>query len=173
MFAHKEISHKVHRPTRSENARHILVWVYRERCEHILYAFWASYTLCLCRFCAAKASLRSSSAITPFCVLISQKRRACVRLKRLRIRDEDLTVICERTEKKTKPEFQLGRLPWKARAIKLQCVPRLKHYNFQYLELHTEPFFLTSFCKNSVRKGMCLKLICINMYLEETVYQMT
>ena len=82
-------------------------------------------------------------------------------------------MICERTEKKTKPEFQLGRLPWKARAIKLQCVPRLKHYNFQYLELHTEPFFLTSFCKNSVRKGMCLKLICINMYLEETVYQMT
>ena len=168
MFAHKEISHKVHRPTRSENARHILVWVYRERCEHILYAFWASYTLCLCRFCAAKASLCSSSAITPFCVLISQKRRACVRLKRLRIRNEDLTVICERTEKKTKPEFQLGRLPWKARAIKLQCVPRLKHYNFQYLELHTETFFLTSFWKNSVRKGMCL-----NMYLAETVHHMT
>ena len=77
-------------------------------------------------------------------------------------------MICERTEKKTKPEFQLGRLPWKARAIKLQCVPRLKHYNFQYLELHTETFFLTSFWKNSVRKGMCL-----NMYLAETVHHMT
>ena len=45
MFAHKEISHKVHGPTRSENARHILVRVYRERCEHILYAFRASHTV--------------------------------------------------------------------------------------------------------------------------------
>ena len=116
MFAHKEISHKVHRPTRSENARHILVCVYRERCEHILYVFWASYTLCLSWFCAAKASLCSSSAITPFCAHQS-KRRAWVRLKRLRMRDEDLTVICDRTEK-IKPEFQLGRLPWKARVIK-------------------------------------------------------
>ena len=39
MFAHKAISHKVHGPTRSENARYLLAWVYRERCEHILYAF--------------------------------------------------------------------------------------------------------------------------------------
>ena len=167
-ISHKEISHKVHRPTRSENARHILVWVYRERCEHILYAFWASYTLCLCRFCAAKASLRSSSAITLFCVLISQKRRACVRLKRLRIRDEDLTVICDLTEKKNQAGISTRASPLESPSNKVQCVPRLKHYNFQYLELHTETFFLTSFWKNSVRKGMCL-----NMYLEETVYQMT
>ena len=40
-----------------------------------------------------------------------------VRLKRLRMRDEDLTAICHRTKKKTKPEFQLGRFPWKARVI--------------------------------------------------------
>ena len=51
MFANKEISRKVHGPIRSENARHFLVWVNRERCEHILYAFWASYTQCLCWFC--------------------------------------------------------------------------------------------------------------------------
>ena len=70
-FAHKAISHKVHGPTRSENARHLLVWVYRERCEHILYAFWASYTQGQCWFCAAK----------------------------------------------TKPEFHLGRFPWKAWVI--------------------------------------------------------
>ena len=42
MFAHKEISHKVCEPTCSENAQHLLVWLYRERCAyvrcvHILY----------------------------------------------------------------------------------------------------------------------------------------
>ena len=163
MFAHKEISHKVHRPTRSENARHILVWVYRKRCEHILYAFWASYTLCLCWFCAAKASLRSSSAITPFCVLISQNVAHAS--------DSNDYACVMRTwpwfateRKKNKPEFQLGRLPWKeSPSNKIQCVPGLKHYNFQYLELHTETFFLTSFWKNSVR-------MCLNMYLAETVH---
>ena len=31
--------------------------------------------------------------------------------------DEDLTAICDRTEKKTKPEFQLGRSLWRARVI--------------------------------------------------------
>ena len=30
-FAHKEISHKVCGPTRSEKAHYFLVWVYRER----------------------------------------------------------------------------------------------------------------------------------------------
>ena len=121
MFAHKEISHKVHRPTRSENARHILVWVYRKRCEHILYAFWASYTLCLCWFCAAKASLRSSSAITPFCVLTSQdvahasdsNDYACVMRTWLWFATE--------RKKKSSRNFNLGargRLPWKARVIK-------------------------------------------------------
>ena len=37
------------------------------------------------------------------------KLRACVRVRRLRMRDDDLTAICDRTKKKTKPEFQLGR----------------------------------------------------------------
>ena len=46
------------------------------------------------------------------------KHRACVRVKRLRMRDEDLTAICDRTKKKkTKPEFQLGRSLWRARVI--------------------------------------------------------
>ena len=58
MITHKEISHKVRGPTCSENARHFLVWLYRERCVHILYAFWAYYTECLRWFCNAKASLR-------------------------------------------------------------------------------------------------------------------
>ena len=114
MFAHKELSHKVHEPIRSENARHILVWVYRERCEHILYAFWASHAQCLCWFCAAKASLRPP---LPILCAHQSKRRACVRLESLRMRDEDLTAICHRTKKKTKPEFQLRRFPWKARLI--------------------------------------------------------
>ena len=48
MFSHKEISNKVRGPTRSENAQHLLVWVYRERCVHILYVFLAYYTQCLC-----------------------------------------------------------------------------------------------------------------------------
>ena len=58
MFAHKEISHRVRGPTRSKNARQLLVWVYRERCVHILCTFWTYYTQCLCWFCTAKASLR-------------------------------------------------------------------------------------------------------------------
>ena len=45
------------------------------------------------------------------------KRYACVRAKRLRMRDKDLTAICDRTKKKAKPEFQLGRFLWKARVI--------------------------------------------------------
>ena len=39
MFAHKAISYKVRGPTRSGNARNFKVWLYRERCVHILYAF--------------------------------------------------------------------------------------------------------------------------------------
>ena len=48
----------------------------------------------------------------------SSKRRSCVRVKRFRMRDEDLTAICDRTKKKTKPEFQLERFPWKARVTR-------------------------------------------------------
>ena len=148
-----------------KNARLLLVWVYRERCDHTLYAFWASYTLCLCWFCAAKASLRSSSAITPFCVLISQNVAhasdsndyACVMRTWLWFATE---------QKKNQAGISTWASPLESPSNKVQCVPRLKHYNFQYLELHTETFFLTSFWKNSVR-------MCLNMYLAETVHQMT
>ena len=79
MFANKEISHKVRGPTRSENARHLLVWVYHQLCVHILYAFWAYCTQCLCWFCTAKASHRPplyhgvSSFLTTSPVRQSQK----------------------------------------------------------------------------------------------------
>ena len=87
MFAHKEISQKVRRPIRSENARHLLVWVYHERCAHILYAFSAYYTQYLCWFCTAKTSLLPPSHHMPrahqwkdrACVWEKKKdRRACV-----------------------------------------------------------------------------------------------
>ena len=38
MITHKEISHKVRGPTRFENARHLLVCVYRERCVRIIHS---------------------------------------------------------------------------------------------------------------------------------------
>ena len=43
------------------------------------------------------------------------KRSTCVRVKKLRMRSEDLTAICDRTKEKTKLDFQLGRFFWKAR----------------------------------------------------------
>ena len=58
MCAPKEIYHKVRGPTRSENARYLLVWVYCERRVHILYASCAYYTQYLCWFRTAKAPLR-------------------------------------------------------------------------------------------------------------------
>ena len=91
MFAHKEISHKVRGPTRSENARPLLVWVYRERCVHILYAFLACYTQCLCSFCTAKASLRPPLHHAT-CSLVKTSR-----IRQSQSRDEDLTAICDRT----------------------------------------------------------------------------
>ena len=93
MFAHKEIFHKVRGPTRSENARHLLVWVYRERCVHILYAFLACYTQCLCSFCTAKASLRPPPHHAT-CSLVKTSR-----IRQSQSRDEDLTAICDRTKK--------------------------------------------------------------------------
>ena len=113
MFAHKELFHKVHEPIRSENARHILVWVYRERCEHILYAFWESHAVSV--LILRRESFSSSAITHPVCS--QSKRRACVRIESLCMHDEDLTTICYRTKKKTKPEFQLRRFPWKARLI--------------------------------------------------------
>ena len=69
MFTHKEISHKVCRPTYSENAQHLFVWVYCEWCVHILCAFWVYYTLSVLILHCESFSL---STITPCHVLISQ-----------------------------------------------------------------------------------------------------
>ena len=63
MFAHKEISRKLCGPTRSESAPHLLVWVYRERCVHILYPS----TVLVLMFHRINSS---PSAITPCHVLI-------------------------------------------------------------------------------------------------------
>ena len=110
MFAHKEISHKVRGPTSSENARHLLVWVYRERCVHILYAFLAYYTQCLCSFCTAKASLP-----------LPLHHATCSIVKTSGIRQSQkfthawwgLDCDLRPNAKKTKPEFQLGPFFWK------------------------------------------------------------
>ena len=114
MFAHKEISHQVRRPTRSQNARHLLVLVYRERCvhifmrfEHILHNVGADF---------APGKLLIFRHYTMPCAHQS-KYRAFVGVQRLRIHNEDLTAICDQTKKRKKPEFQLGRFPWKARVI--------------------------------------------------------
>ena len=114
MFAHKEISHKVRRPTRSENARHLLVWVYRERCVHILYAFWAYYTQCLYPFCSAKASHRLPLHYT-MCSLVktSRMRQSQKVVHAWRGLDCDLRP----NEKKAFLEFQLGRFLWNAPII--------------------------------------------------------
>ena len=85
---------------------------------------------------SANFAPRKFSFVRHYTILCAHwsKIRACVRLKRLRMRDEDLTAVCDRTKKKkTKPEFQLGRFPWKARVKKeridlftvlFKCAPR-------------------------------------------------
>ena len=108
MFAHKEISHKVRGPACSENARYLLVWVYRERCVHILYAFLAYYTVSV--LILHRESL-SSSATTPCHVLIGQNVANTSKSKSWWGLDCDLRP----NAKKMKPEFQLGPFLWKAR----------------------------------------------------------
>ena len=97
--------------TRSENARDLLVWVYRELCVYILYAFWAQYTQYLCWFFAPQKLLIIRHNTMPRAH--QSKRRACVRVKTSRMCVEDLTVICIWTQKK-RLEFQLGRFVLKA-----------------------------------------------------------
>ena len=71
LFLDERFTHKcsfTKRPTRSKNARHLLVWVYRERCVHI-------YTEYLCRFCTEKTTLFRHYTMP--CAHQS-KRRTCV-----------------------------------------------------------------------------------------------
>ena len=126
MFAHREISHKIHGPTRSENVRHLLVWVYRERCEHILHAFWASYTQCLCWFCAARASLRPPLH-HPVCSLVNTSRMSQTQT----VTHAWWGLDCDMRpyeKKQTKPEFQLRCFPWKARVITRRWMQLLNNF---------------------------------------------
>ena len=101
MFAHKEISRKVCRPTHSESVPHLLVWVYREHCVHIMYPFCIRPQY-LCWSSTASTLLR----LPLHHVLISKIfAHACVLLK-------ELQNVAKR--KKNKAEFQLGRFLWKA-----------------------------------------------------------
>ena len=113
MFAHKEISHKVHGPTRSENARHLSVWVYRERCEHLIHSVCADF---------APRKLLFVRHYT-ICVLISQN-VAHHQTKEVTHAWWGLDCDLRPNEKKNKPEFRLWRLPWKARVIN-SCGPKV------------------------------------------------
>ena len=107
MFAHKELSHKVHEPIRAENARHILVWVYRERCEHILYAFWVSHAVSV--LILRRESFSSSAITHPVCSSVKTSRMRQTR----KFAHAWWGLDCDLppNEKKTKPEFQLRRFP--------------------------------------------------------------
>ena len=113
MFAHKEISHKVRGLTRTENARHLLEWVYREWCVHILYAFLAYYTQCLCWFCTAKASFHLPLHHATCSWLKTSPIRQSQRLRR---RDLDLTAICDRTKKKIQAGISTRAFPLGSRS---------------------------------------------------------
>ena len=114
MFAHKELSHKVHEPIRSENARHILVWVYRERCEHILYAFWVSHAVSV--LILRRESFSSSAITHPVCSSVKTSRMRQNRKFANAWWGLDYDLL-PNEKKKKKPEFQLRRFPWKARLI--------------------------------------------------------
>ena len=107
MFAHKDISHKGRGPTRSEKARHLLVWVYRERCVHIFFCvlsvLYTVYVLIFHRKTSLLPPLHNAMCSS------ESKPRACVLRTWLRFATE--------RKKHTKPEFQFGHFPWKARVI--------------------------------------------------------
>ena len=161
MFAHKEISHKVHKtnPFRKRST-YFSVRLPRTMWTYFVCVLSVLYTVSELILRCESFSLLFVRHYTILCAHQS-KRRAWVRLKRLRMRDEDLTVICDRMEKKTKPEFQLGRLPWKARVIK---------YN-AYLDWNTITFNIwsciqkLSFLPHSGRILLEREFMCLNMYL--------
>ena len=76
MFAHKEISHKVRGPTRSENARHLLaratandVYIFCMRFERIIHSVYADF--------APRKLLIIRHYTMPF--VHYSKRRACIK----------------------------------------------------------------------------------------------
>ena len=71
------------------------------------------------------------------------KRRACVRVKTSHMRIKDSTAICNWTKEQTRPEFQLGRLLWKARVIILFRKKRSVLHWKEELEKRHRPEFDT------------------------------
>ena len=130
-FTHKEVSHKVHGPTPSKKrSTSFSVGLPRTMWPYFVCVLSVLYTLSLL---ILRRESFPSSAITPSCVLIGQnfahasgsKGCECVMRTWLRFATE--------RKKKTKPEFQLGRFPWKARVEKeridlftvlFKCAPR-------------------------------------------------
>ena len=86
MFAHKEISRKFCGPTRSESAPRLLGFFYGKCRVNIWYPFGAVFVLIFHRINF------SSSAITPFNVLIS--------VESSRMHVKDLQTVAEQKKKK-------------------------------------------------------------------------
>ena len=75
------------------------------------------------------------------------------------MRDEDLTAICDRTKKKqTKPEFQLGCFPWKARVITRRWMQLLNNF---------ETFFVI--CCVTARTKKCI-IIFGSTFLSDSLF---
>ena len=90
MFAHIEISYKVRGPSRSENARHLVAWIYRgskfcTRFERMIHSVCADF---------ARRKLLFLRHYNIPCAHPS-KRQACVRTSLIRVKD--LTTICNST----------------------------------------------------------------------------
>ena len=130
-FTHKEVSHKVHGPTPSKKrSTSFSVGLPRTMWPYFVCVLSVLYTLSLL---ILRREGFPSSAITPSCVLIGQKfahasgSKGCECVMRTWLR------FATERKKKTKPEFQLGRFPWKARVKKeridlftvlFKCAPR-------------------------------------------------
>lgn len=85
MFARKEISHRIGGPNRSENARHVLVRVYRERCVHICMRFERIILLCRC----------INVDFEPQRLLFFHHFTMCSLVETSRMHVKDLTAICD------------------------------------------------------------------------------
>ena len=96
------------------------VCIFFMRFERIIHSVWADF--------APRKLLIVRHYTMPYAHY--SKRRACVRVKQLRMRDEDLTAICDRTKGKTKLEFQIGRFLWKTRVITRTATMPLKVVTF-------------------------------------------
>ena len=114
MLAHKETSHKVHRPTRSANARHILVWstandvsILCMRFERLIHSACADFAPRKLLF-VLRPLLHH-----PVCSLVKTSHMR--QTQKIKHAWWGLDCDLRPNGKKTKPKFQLGLFPWKAR----------------------------------------------------------